>query len=1095
MAMNTWAKIGIVTVVLGGGVVVYLSVQPTPGEAGRDEPLNPTTRLVDTAPALSGVGVGVGSGERPWANQYDDRGELAYQFRATSYEPRDGGTVLVAEPVVKFFLTGGQVVQLEGRVGTVYLPSGGDGGGSRRAEGGAGFRGGSAGVPSRGVMKDVRIRVYETAEQAKAGVRPFVTAQMDNVAFDNDTLRIATESFVDAAGREVPADKVPVIVRGDDYDFDGEGLTIRINQRDRSIQTLEVARGTRLVVKNPELMQAFEGTGAVGMIEEGRGGPVGEALAAQDRAAVAQAMPAREATAVYRTTLRNSVKIVQGDGTTATGDVLQVDYGMSRERRSGESAKPAGNAAAPATPAPATSAAAKPAPVSAPATARKPEAEAVVVTWDGPLRVVANAGDPAVPARQSVTTLSGSAERPAEVRQKGSVARAAAAIYESQTRTASLQGTDTRPVILEDDRGSVVTTPLLKYDTKTRLARMFGATVVRANVDTDEAGKPRTMLATWSKQGSFQFVRPERGAGGGQRIGNAVIEGDVSVEHPQMSLRSGTLALDFDPAAKRERRRQGENAGGQKPADADLAGGAELKRVFATGNVRATIIDDRAPQTAAAGPGIRGDELLLTLARDPQGGRSYPDRIESRGNVQATDGKQLLTSQQLVLELEPERKKGTAGMGASKVRTVVATGDVAATGEDGSVARAGKLTVRDASGKPDITLEAGGGREASVQGPDATLTAGLVHYTTADGKARVPGPGKLAGVRRSEPAGETGTPFAVTWAGSALFDPSADRADVEGDVRFETTDREGAVSVATGKTLTLSLADAPKAAPGSPARRETPGLATGGVMTRKELRGIELAGGVKLESVLGDAKGALARQFTLFSERVKYDAPGAGGIGGGFVAPGPGRLLMVDRRAEPTAGDEAERGMPNGRGTTAMRWRDGLTYSPATRELDFVGNVMFVHQPLQPGVTPEGKPEDAYRLEADRVKALLSAPPEKRGGAAAAGGAGAAGLEAGQLENVSAAGAVVFSGRGVTVRAVQMDFAPESQVVTAAGRDRVPVFVDDSRGTGTGSFDSVKYNLKTGQIDDLRNPTGNVSGGAVKLPGQQPKVPPATQGK
>ena len=61
----------------------------------------------------------------------------------------------------------------------------------------------------------------------------------------------------------VEADQVPVVLRGEDYDFDGRGLVIRWNERDRRLQLLEIAHGEKLIDQAPELVHE-EGRGAGG---------------------------------------------------------------------------------------------------------------------------------------------------------------------------------------------------------------------------------------------------------------------------------------------------------------------------------------------------------------------------------------------------------------------------------------------------------------------------------------------------------------------------------------------------------------------------------------------------------------------------------------------------------------------------------------------------------------------------------------------------------------------------------------------------------------------------------------------------------------
>ena len=71
---------------------------------------------------VTGEGSGIlkpGSGA--WSKQFDKDGNLYYQFKCEMYDPQPDGTVKVTHPVIQFFLSGGQVLQIEGKDGTVRL--------------------------------------------------------------------------------------------------------------------------------------------------------------------------------------------------------------------------------------------------------------------------------------------------------------------------------------------------------------------------------------------------------------------------------------------------------------------------------------------------------------------------------------------------------------------------------------------------------------------------------------------------------------------------------------------------------------------------------------------------------------------------------------------------------------------------------------------------------------------------------------------------------------------------------------------------------------------------------------------------------------
>ena len=222
----------LVFVVLVGAFALYWLEQPRVAVQNRGRQMNVPT----TAP--TGITqMQIGDGNRAWVNSYDKTGRLTSQFNADDYTPTGGNEFAVTKPVCIFYMIGGQRVRLTGNRGVVYVDPG--------KKSGGGFAVANASSPNRGRLKTVHIDLYPPGSTV-----PTQWMDTDNMAFDNDTLRIFTESYVDAAGNTVPADKVPVVIRGEEYEFDGQGLILRWNDRDARVQLLEIAHGDRLLVKD-----------------------------------------------------------------------------------------------------------------------------------------------------------------------------------------------------------------------------------------------------------------------------------------------------------------------------------------------------------------------------------------------------------------------------------------------------------------------------------------------------------------------------------------------------------------------------------------------------------------------------------------------------------------------------------------------------------------------------------------------------------------------------------------------------------------------------------------------------------------------------
>src|SRR5687767_1148729 len=239
-------------VLLAGGFAAYRYFHS--GDAGGDaKGAGPAPRHAAVPLDQSESAYTVRGGKDVWLKQFDESRRLTNQFRAEEFNPQKEGFVRVTKPEAHFFLKGGQWIRVTGKTGDVVvagLPAAGSG--SDTFAGAAGGMGGAA--PSRGRLQDVRIQLYENAR----ATTPTLDMDMNNAAFDNELFRIATEGYTDGTGKQIDADQVKVTVRGE-YEFDGRGLTIRWNDRDRRLEMLEVAHGERLLIKDPGALGTMPG--------------------------------------------------------------------------------------------------------------------------------------------------------------------------------------------------------------------------------------------------------------------------------------------------------------------------------------------------------------------------------------------------------------------------------------------------------------------------------------------------------------------------------------------------------------------------------------------------------------------------------------------------------------------------------------------------------------------------------------------------------------------------------------------------------------------------------------------------------------------
>ncbi|HEY8668090.1 MAG TPA: hypothetical protein VIL86_15690, partial [Tepidisphaeraceae bacterium] len=574
-------SIMIVLVTIGllvGGFILYWSLQP---ELSAQAPS--TTQHVPASRPTSGGGniSGAGAGEQLWVEKYDTKtNELLTRFRAKRYDPQRDNTVNVTDPEAEFFSKGKLSVRMTGKDGT-FVMSGESG--KSQVLGAAAPK-----TPNRGKLHLVHILMFDAAGENVA-----LTLDLNNASFDSETFVISTESFVDDQGQTVPADRVPVQVRGADYDFDGQGLTIRWNDRDHRLELLEIAHGKQLNIKH------------LGALTKNEGAPASQASTSRPEREVGdQTIAARAETAapppelhkkkgaasrpkpvhdtdpfVYRATFYDDVRILQTDLATqreaelARGDVMHVDFLPKEEK------KPPHPTSAPAPStrellAATTLPVATSQPAAAPATMPSDQKS---LASQGPVRVLWTGKMQVIPVPIEHPLLPGEAAITIEgdhvlVHRDQSAIECKSLIYQTHDASIQLDGGVRMKTILADGGQAIIRTGRMDYRQADQQAVLTG----RGRAEIPQG---KEMLKTdWSKSCTLHF------SGQSQErltITSALFEGDVDVEHPQMSLNSRSLELDFTEAQATT-----QPATSTRPAALEQQ---SLKRVIASGEVNSAI--------------------------------------------------------------------------------------------------------------------------------------------------------------------------------------------------------------------------------------------------------------------------------------------------------------------------------------------------------------------------------------------------------------------------------------------------------------------------------------------------------------------------
>jgi hypothetical protein len=1069
--------------VLIGAFLLYWRMQPatTAGNPAGGGGASGSATAPTTAPTEA-TQLMIGRGENAWLNSFDDRGRLASQFTAAQYAPQPDQSFKAVRPVWVFYLDDGQFMAVAGDTGTVYVA--GATGTDPRSTSPLPV---SMQAPSRGILHQVHIALFPS----RGADRPTLWLDVNNIAFDNDTLRLYTQGYIDESGANIPADRVPVTVRGDDYEFDGSGLTLNWNDRDRRLQLLEIAHGGRLMIKNPAKMSTpWSGKAATtagllapspGTPGAGRGGggqlemrPLSEALVDADqsaaRAVIAAATPKPPATSPtppspYRAIFNDAVRVEQGDRQLATGDVMTVDFlpsgGSSSSSKDKAATKPQATAAKAAATRPSAAdedlAHPKPPPaaerlastatttpaLSAPATSKSKEKNPpVTIYWTGKLRITPiESGPPLLPlaSGQAAVRLVGS---PVELTPQGAIVHAAAVSYRNDGAMV-LENSDKIPLVeLKQDRGTTFVTETLNYDPATRLATIVG----RSDMTLPVAGQ-KAMAASWTRRGLIHFTGGS--ASQPERADRVDLDGHVTVTNADFSIKSNQLGLDLDkapPAPPPPPPLNSSKASSSDQMNSDVV----LKRATAVGDVVCRMM-----HAGRADRGIDGDRLVLETAPGPDG-KPQPHTVVADGSVHAFDPQQQIDAGHLEAVLLPKppaapaakatKSSDTASNNGVDVESVLASSNVRAVLKAGAIANADELRVTMKNGKTIVELHGGDSTPATIgDGKGSTLSGMLMHISPERSLVTVDGPGTMHSLRRSSPR-EPGRPMDVSWNDSVTYDGVANMIDVIGQVKVVVVDPKGPTDSMAGDSAHLDLVDAVKPATRSAktaATTDTGGFAGGD----KEIKAMAITGHMHGESTLTGPDGkTLLRHGEITGPKLTYDS-----ASGRTEVPGPGLLTVEDhRKGKDAAGP---------RGAMAVQWKDKLVYDDTAHQVIVTGDTLIGFQRDE---------KDAVPMQLASQRVTVDLVPPKAGGTTGPTAAAAAGATSMQISHLRAEEKVRFTGRGLTVSAQSIDDDPATERAIARGTTDAPVQVLDESGASTGMFDEVVFNTRTQEIESTK---------------------------
>jgi lipopolysaccharide export system protein LptA len=1046
-----------------GAFVVYFGMQAKFSFSGGDqkEPGD-----ISTANVFSKELIKPGTGA--WSKQFDRDGNLYSQFKCDYYDPQPDGTMKVRGPLIQFFLSGGQVMQIAGKDGVIRFSAGAD----------RDMLSNSPSQPPRdGSLRDVTVQLFSSTSMNPRDLE--MTMTMKNAEFDNDTYRLFTQEYVDDSGAVVHADDVPVTVAARDYAFTGSGLVLYWNDVDRKLKSLEIAHGKDLEIRNaqfePASGQAAASAGSgdaqsTGSATGGQtAGAAAQGVAGSGTAGSGAARPAPAGTRTplqahrYTATFYNDVRIIQSATDYLAGDQMTVDFvpkehGQSNSAAEGDQAATTG-----------------PAKQSAPeATATRPSGPVIHVHWTGPLKIVpTDPTAPPLPDGKAIVQLTGA---PVKVHQGGAGTAAAVEMearslsYRTEDSNAHLAGQVSLKQIRADGLTSTVDSEALDFSRLTHEAVFTGRGRTRLP---DPNDRKSVLKAAWTQSCTVKlFDLPNNQTG----IEEATLQGSVLVTHPKFLLTAKkTVDLKFDSPATTPSK-----AGGDAQAGRDAqAGGAAAAAMSASPPLRKLTATGDANCIVHEAPGedrqISGD--MLNLRRDPgPDGKLYASQVVCNGSVRAFDGSQALTADSLQVDLLPvtdQQKSGSDLAGQAALDHMDASGNVRVSGKDGAAARADDLQVQMIDRHAHVRLSGTTDQPAVVKNKTSTLIGPVIEFSPHEQMALVEGPGSFDGLQQPKDASEKPRPVTLSWQEGASLDGKANEVIVSGAVAAG-SDQAGEHESAACDRIVATLVDAaPTTAPSTETPSTQPagqGFADGAdFMKNKQIKLMSLQMDAatdeqklaKMESYASDAAGGLVHQYDLLSRRIDIDPKqkrlevnGAGEI----FAHAPAAATQADSTGgspQPAANGATDIG---GDGNTGIYWQKQFVYDDAAHRAKIDGDITIVHM-------PGGDKSRQVRLEhADEVLVDLLAGDEA--------GQTPATQPAGKIRRVTATGGMIIRTADKTIACGEIEYDPAEQTLTCRGGQLNRVTVDDNNKVSSGSFEEAILDLKTNELKELTNLSG-----------------------
>ena len=1062
--MRTYLLVIFSALALGGLFLAIWSMQSAPKGSDRTEIANQPVPGKPTTEQTIGP---IHGGEHVQLKHYDDRGQLVSSFEGDKFVPRSDGTIDVTHPIAKFFLANRQHVEIHGQTGNVVIKD------APQATANGFGAGGPPAPPSRGRLNDVIVTLQDDAKNAT-----LLTMTTNNVVFDNDTFRIATEGYREN-GVEIADDQVPVRVTGE-IKMEGRGMTIRWNDKDGRLELLEIAHGDVLEITDPSALSiggAKSGRGErAGASEKPLSQPLVDASSNGAATALSAASPPASGpseinmhppapSVIYQASFYDHVRINQPSAESAGDQILikdvdRMDVDFLLKQSGPQTSSPTTAPAQPHGPQTHPVATTQPSVAATqPAAKREPP---VFVHWTGVLRITPLKSAPPVPLLPGDTAVTMFGEpvsiRRVEPKNQGSEdIRCASVLYQTAGEKVWLGKSEQVPRIFvtkfpaaaakDQTPSKLVSEGTVQYSRIDQNVLLTGKGDALVPLEPQAKDPHPKLAAAWSKLARFDFLPV---AGSDQPVvREGHFEGDVDINHPQLNLASQTLDLHFSPPAAGATEHKSE---------------PDLQQVVATTDVKCRVEGSDGKQQF-----IDCNRLVMDTAHSQ--GKLFARHINATGKVHAY-GEDDLRAQFVDLLLKPSSKSKIPSAPSTQpvdqtaqveLEKLVAREDVVAKSKDGSVAVGDELTVTTENGQQHTLLSSLGGQVSVTDAKGNIVRGPSVTFDSADGAARIVGPGSIHAIQQASTT-QPAQPVDVTFAGNALFNGNENHIDVDQTVLAKSIDKRGYVDTADADHIHVDLRAKPTTQPAQTQPAIAASDKSGGMkmdpFKGKEVAALNLQGKARLLSTLSAVNGDVLQQFELKGPNILINEFDAAGLPNRTLTiPAAGQMLArdhrpVDKQAKASSDDQGG----SARGATAFQWSQKFLYAESGRRADMIGDVLIVHQDddtTQPPVRLTCQHVIAWFESAAPKSDATTVPAEDHAPM--------------QLHYLTAEGPTVVVTRDTDqVTARQIDYDPKRHVLIATGTQQNPVrFSTTTNGSGSADrveWDTVTWKMKTGNV-------------------------------